>query len=417
MVIVLLIILYTLALIILIDRGIRHKRISLNRKEIALGFCFKVAMGILYGYIFKKYYGGDDTWRYFSDSLTEYNKLLFQTGHFFKEWIPIDSFSKYPGFVENFRDFLENLEYNTITKSLAIFNLISFQNYYTDVVFFNLFSFMGSYLLFKLFTNAWPEKRLLIYIAAFLIPSVTFWLSGIRGDGLLLLSIALVLYYFNSWLGSRKPSQLFYFILGLAGTLAFRIQFFILLIPALLAWWLSFTFSLKPWKSFAAVYLACLLLFFGSALIFPDASLPNLIVQKQNEFFQLKGNTIYHLNRLQPNFESFLITLPQAFANTFLRPLPREAKGLLQLAASAEVLFFWSVLILVLGNARQIGKLSLGWLVICFSLSTYLLIGYTVPFPGAIVRYKIIPELLFFLAWASALPFQIKKNKYLSKKP
>ena len=204
MAVVLLIILYTLTFIIIIDRITRQSKIRLTRKEIAFAFCFKVALGLLYGFVFKKYYGGDDTWKYFNDSLNEYNKLLFQTGQFLKEIIPLDSFQKYPAFTDGFRDLLENLEYNAVVKSLAIFNVLSFQNYYADVVFFNIFSFIGSYLLFKLFARTWKEKRLLIYAAAFFIPPITCWLSGIRSDGLLLLSIGLTLYYFPSWITGKS---------------------------------------------------------------------------------------------------------------------------------------------------------------------------------------------------------------------
>jgi len=409
MAIVLLIILYTLTFIVLINRLTRSSIIRLTRKEIALAFAFKVAMGVLYGFVFKEFYGGDDTWKYFNESLNEYNKLSFQTAQFFKEIIPLDSFSKYSAFADNFRDFLENLELNAITKSLAIFNLLSFQNYYADVVFFNLFSFAGSYLLFKLFVQYWTEKRLIVYIAAFFIPSAGFWLSGIRGDALLLLSIALTLYYFNAWMKQGKAGYLLVFLLGLVGTFIFRLQFFMILIPFLIAWGLSIRFKWKTWLVFAFTFIGSLVIFFGSAVVFPTSNLTSIVVQKQHEFLTLKGNTVFALNKLEPNVKSFAVTLPQAALNTFLRPFPWEAKGILQIAAAAEIVFFWVVTLFAITNYASIPKISLTWFVIFFCTCTYLLVGYTVPFPGAIVRYKIIPELLFFLLLLPATPLKLKK--------
>jgi hypothetical protein len=59
--IILLIILYSVAFVILFNRSTKNSEIRLTRNEIALAFGFKVAMGCLYGYVFQKYYGGDDT--------------------------------------------------------------------------------------------------------------------------------------------------------------------------------------------------------------------------------------------------------------------------------------------------------------------------------------------------------------------
>src|SRR5689334_21415181 len=214
MVIILLVILFTLLIIVIFDRLTINSSIRLSRKEIGFAFSFKVLMGVLYGWIFQRFYHGDDTWKLFYDSLNEYNKLLFQTGTFFREYLAIDSFHKYPDFASNFRDFLENMEYNATAKTLAFFNIFGFQNYFTDVVFFNIFSFCGGYLLFKLFATTSTRQRTLLYLACFFIPPVTFWLSGMRGDGPLLLCIGMIMYYFYSWQQQGKNKHLLLFILG-----------------------------------------------------------------------------------------------------------------------------------------------------------------------------------------------------------
>jgi len=41
---------------------IRNKKITLSFRQIIIFFGCKIAGGEIYGYIFKRYYNGDDTW-------------------------------------------------------------------------------------------------------------------------------------------------------------------------------------------------------------------------------------------------------------------------------------------------------------------------------------------------------------------
>jgi hypothetical protein len=136
-------------------------------------------------------------------------------------------------------------------------------------------------------------------------------------------------------------------------------------------------------------------LFFCSGLM-SNGGLPGMLASKQREFFALKG-TAFQLDTLHVSAKSFLAVLPQAIVNTLARLFPWEAKGLLQGLYAAEV---WLFLLLI---AFTIIKRGPEWkfrllhpvilLLLFFSASVYLFIGYTVPFPGAIARYKAIPEL------------------------
>jgi hypothetical protein len=196
---------------------------------------------------------------------------------------------------------------------------------------------------------------------------------------------------------------------GLVGTFIFRMQFFMVLVPFMVAWGIALRYPKKVAVVFASAFVISLLVFFGSILVSPQTNLASMVVQKQHEFLQLKGNTVFALNRLEPNLKSFASTLPQAALNSFLRPYPWEAKGILQIAAAAEIIFLWLVVLLSARNFSTLISWPLSWWVVFFAICTYLLIGYTVPFPGAIVRYKIIPELLLLLLLLPSLPFRLKK--------
>ena len=386
--------------LIFIYGRVRRKVISLSPLEILLAFGCKVLMGCLYGYVFQRFYGGDDTWILHAGSIDEYNKLMTRPGQFFADFDLTASFRRNEGFAAGWYYLLSDLEFWTITKPLAIFNMYSRGNYYVNVVFFNLLTFWGQYLVFKLFTARFPHHRRLIFLLTFFLPAACFWLSGLRPDAWIMVSMGVALYYFHAWLHGNKTKHLLLFLAGLAGLVILRSPVLLVLIPGLAAWLIAEKTGRKPLPVFLIVYGAAVALVFGSAYLSPNMNMLTYIVHRQQEFLQLKGNTVFELNALEPTAGSFIATLPQAFVNTFLRPYPWEASGALQWMASMETMLILVLIAAAFVYGRNQGWTTspLVWLSIFFGLGLYLFIGYTVPFPGAIVRYKTIPELLFILA-------------------
>ena len=132
------------------------------------------------------------------------------------------------------------------------------------------------------------------------------------------------------------------------------------------------------------------------------------IATRQHEFLLLKGNTRFNLTPLEGQPLSFIKVLPESATNTFIRPFLWEAKGLLQWFAAMENI---AVLVLVAitvfkfnKNKRALADMPLLWVLIMAGLSNYIITGYIVPFPGAIVRYKIIPELFLISGCLLAVP-------------
>ncbi|HEV3251265.1 MAG TPA: hypothetical protein VGZ71_09965, partial [Puia sp.] len=154
-----------------------------------------------------------------------------------------------------------------------------------------------------------------------------------------------------------------------------------------------------------------LLIFLGSLYISPEKNLSGPLISRQQEFLKLHGNTRFRLDSLKPSIPSFIKTAPQAFENAFLRPYLWEAKGPLQILSALETMGFWAlVLLLITYPENDWKKILLHPLLMVFlfyGASQILLIGYIVPFPGAIVRYKSIPELFLVISMALA----IKWNK------
>ncbi|HEY0678111.1 MAG TPA: hypothetical protein VGD17_07485 [Chitinophagaceae bacterium] len=378
---------------------VKNKTIQLKPSQVTLAFGFKVMLGCLYGYIFQRFYGGDDTWMLHAGSIQEYQKLMRDPGRFFADFDITASFRRNDGFAAGWYFLLSDLEYWIITKPLAIFNMFSRGNYYINVVFFNLITFWGQYLIFKLFAAHFPKRRTLIFFLVFLIPSISFWLSGIRPDAWIMVALGFALYYFHTWLYSKRIKHLLLFMAGILGLIIFRSPVLLILLPGLLAWFITIRSSKPAWLVFTIVYVTCITLVFSSAYLSPKTNLLTYVVNRQQEFFRLKGNTVYELNVLQPEPASFLRTLPQAFVNSFVRPYPWEAKGPLQWMTAIDtmaVLLLIVISIVSKGNPEWI-RSPLIWTALLFAIGLYLFIGYTVPFPGAIARYKVIPELLLLV--------------------
>lgn len=375
---------------------------GLTMAEVIAAFGFKALMACTYGYLFLHYYGGDDTWQTHIDALREYDLLMNSPGRFFSEFFSTRAWHSAKGDGWHaFRMYLLDLEYFMIVKTLAIFNIISRGYYYSNAVFFSFLTFWGHFWFFKLMAGLFPQKRKMLLLVIFFFPPTIFWLSGIRSDGLILLFVSLVLVHAFRWIYQRKNISLIYILLGLAGVFILRNTVVLLLLPALVCWAISVRSNRRPLLVFATVYGIATVLFFVSGWLpgFPNLSM--IIVERQQEFLALQGNTRFRLDALEPNMGSFIRVLPQAIGNTFLRPFLWEARGILQIMTALEIIMFWVLVVLaIVRRDKSIASFSPNgflWALACFSISLYLFIGYVTPFPGAIVRYKAMAE-LFLLA-------------------
>lgn len=380
--------------------------------EAFLAFGCKALLACVYGYIFIHYYHGDDTWDIHIGSLNECRLLKSDPIQFFLDLLPLNAWRISGGhWGPAMAYYLDKLEWHLMVKPLAIFNLISDGNYYSNAVFFSFLTFWGHFLLFKLALQHFSAKRLLLLAVIFFFPPVVFWLSGIRADGLLFLCFSFFMLHAYRWIHGRHTRSFWWALGGLAGILIFRNILLLIILPALIAWFITVRYDRKPRLVFGAVCAIAVVLFLLSSLLPGRLNLPQMVVNKQEQFRMLEGNTRFALSPIDAHAGSFLRVLPEACLNTFVRPFVWEARGPLQIMAAIEIWCFWLLLILMaLGRKGPLpGQVSAWlWFMFAFSLLYYLFIGYVVPFPGAIVRYKAIPELLLMttmvLAGDASLP-------------
>ncbi len=402
---------------------IRKKAISLSWQQTALFLGCKIAAGCGYGYIYKRFYNGDDTWALNHDAWLQYQRLLHSPAQFFGDLFSSNPLPDPALYFQDLTSYLEKLEYAIVTKTMAPFNCISHGNYYINIVFFSFLSFWGAYLLFKLLVEQFispppalaPLRKNALQFVLFLFLPLVFWLSGFRGEGFLLLFTGLLLYYFRQALQRPRPVNLIICLASFALLFIVRNSFALSLVPALAAWALSARLSIKSTRAFGTVYLLLAAIVFTSSFLSPRYHLLRPVVERQQGFLILHGNTRFNLTPLQDNITSFVSVAPEALANTLLRPWPWEAKGALQWLVALENIMVWALIMVCLIKYRKeitvIFHNPLSWVLLLTALSNYLFIGYVVPFPGAIVRYRAMPELMLLCLLAVVMGAQSYKSK------
>lgn len=375
---------------------------GLNQSQVIIVFLMKVMAGILYGWI-GIYYGSlaqmVDTWNFHYNSIQEYHLLRTNPHEYF-----INLFrDPYEGGLLNFfgssDSFWNDLKSNAMVKILSVFDILSFGYYYVNVIFYSFITLFGPIAFFRIMNDVFPGRKLAIAFAVFMVPSFLYWTSGIHKDGLLFTGIALIAYNIYFGLKAQKigVKGIAMILLGFLIILVFRNFMLVIILPAILAWLLAAKWHKYSLAIYAVVYLFFITFFFTIRFVNPKWDFPQVVVNKQEAFKKLKGNSDIPTKNLQPNAISFLENIPQALTLSTIRPYPGEVNHILPLAAALEVdLLLLLVVIFLL--FRTNGSRSKNFIYFCifFSFSMLLTIGYTVNFLGAIVRYRsiIIPFLI-----------------------
>jgi hypothetical protein len=380
-------------------------RSGLSKPQLIIIFLLKVMAGIFYGWV-GIYYGNHaqmvDTWSYHYSSIQEYN-LLFQNP---SEYMVNLFHDPYSGGIFKFfgteDSYWNDLKGNSFIKILSLFNIFSFGNYYTNVIFYSFISMFGPIAIYRVMNDVYHGKKWQLVVSVFLIPSFLYWTSGLHKEGLIFLGFSLVI--FNFYLGFRKKTfslaNILFIILGLLIVLVFRNFLIIILIPALVAWFFAFKFSRKPLTVFGICYIFFVIFFFTAKYISTSLDFPEVVVTKQKEFVSLHGISSVPMKKLEPNFTSFVINMPQTLSLSILRPYPSDVRHILSLAAATETdgLLLLFLIFLFFPSKRHDQKQPAIFIYFCLflSFSVLITIGYSVNNIGAIVRYRsiILPLLL-----------------------
>lgn len=404
---------YFFAAVLLLYFFCRKQVIRLSFGQTLFAYAAKVAAGCFYGIFFLKYYGGDDTWQVHEWGLAEREKLIKNPLLFFREIVSHGyADAQYTTFFSTENNYWKDLPNNLLAKLLGVLNVFSGGNYYINVVFFSLLSFAAVYILFRFFQQYIVSPPAWLYWLVFFFPSVLFWQSGIRKDGIIFFGIVVFMYSVAKLYGGFSKKYLWLLIISFAVVFVFRNAFALALLPATV---LLFTAKALR-KNTALVFVAGMLvaagLFFCTSLLpFTHFHLPQMLADRQHAFQELKGGSYLPMPLLEGTLASYLQNFPYVLNHMFLRPYITEVGNPLYALAFAEHAILWATIVYILikkqNSLRMIMRNPLWWFVLFLVVTAHLLIGYTVPFLGAIVRYKAAFELQLF---ALMLPVLFYKN-------
>lgn len=391
-------------------------RSGLSKAQLAGLFIVKTAAGVFYGWFYLHYYHQGDSWFMYQTSLSTTRELMSDPSAYFRDFFFNPYENTVSGFFASRDSYWNNLKNNSFIALQSVFNCFSFGNYYINVLFYAFLTFWGVVAVFKVMQRHYYRinKHLLIF-SCFLIPSFLFWTSGLHKDGIIFLALGTILYiiYFRVY---RYRPFISYCLLMSCMVLLFAIRNHILftLLPALFCWVVSRKWPHRQLYIFAGVYAAGTLLFFLSGSLSPGLDLPAIVAEKQAAFSKLQGGSSLSTPALQPGFAGFLKNLPKAIELSMFRPFLNDIRRPWIWPAFIEMVLIWLLVLLRLLNRKPLQKrTAFGIFLLVFSVTSLLVIGYTVNIIGAIVRYRafllpfIVTPLLAGINWKKRLP-----NKY-----
>lgn len=397
---------YTAFFLFILYRLSLRKTFALYYSEAALAFTIKIAAGCFYGYFFLHYNGGDDTWLYHNEALKEYALLKNDTLHFFTNDIIPKGYNSNPLLtVFNSNDsYAKDLELVLLFKLLALFDVFSGGNYYINTIFYNAIVFFGAYFLFKMMSAKYPDKRKWWLLFIFYFPPLLFWTSGIRKDGLCFaLTSGLIFQLYSLFEIKFSVKKVFYATALFIVLFLFRNYIALSFLPVIIAYPVSVKNKKQSLLIFAITLIGCTTLFFLTIFLPSNFNLPLKMSERQQAFSQLTGNSYLSLDTSHVGIRSYINVSAQALNHVFIRPYFSEAKGLLYLLYFFEVIFFFILLLrTIIKPSPQFKTIMHEPLIAAFltiALLNYIIIGFTVPFLGAIVRYKASFEIFFLIVF------------------
>ncbi|MEO6134257.1 MAG: hypothetical protein ABIP35_03825 [Ginsengibacter sp.] len=358
-------------------------------------FLLRVLASLVGCYFNLYYYPFSDTLIFHKEGIIEFDLLFKNPADYFTSIFSDSHHNNYSGLMSTSQSFWNDTRSNLIIKMLSIFDLFSGKNFFINTLFFNFLIFFGPVALYKVFIGIFPKAKYALIIGIFLLPSALYFSSMIHRDGLILLAISMVVYHFYFLMNSVHFSWKRIVAIILFLLIIFLLRNFVLLtmIPALIAWMIANKKPKYVGRIFIGIYAFAALVFFGSGYISPKTDVMKFVSERQLAFIEIAktGSSKINVNPLYPNFRSFLNNAPQAINHSLMRPYITELGNMNYIPFSIEIFFYEIFILLFLFyRKRGIPIHPLAYFCIFFSLSMFLVIGYTIPILGAIVRYRSI---------------------------
>lgn len=390
---------YTAVFCWLITRLSFFKKAGIAGKWLIGLFLIRVIFGIINCYMSFHYFTITDSLVFHQLGLEEFDLLKHHPKEFFTN-ILYDPYQKqFSGLLETSNSYWNNLKTNALLKMLAVMDVFSFGNFFINTLFYNFLVFFGVVAIYRFFKKMFSSYPVILMLSVFLFPSALLFTSMIHRDGLIFLSIGILLLQMQRMFENGFSFKSTFFVI-LSMALIFILRNFVLfiLIPSIVAWVLA---QKKPKFSlviFSLIFLFCGIFFFAAKKIIPAADFPKYVADRQHSFLELSKESTTRLpsSPLTVDFTSFLKEAPSAMKNAFFLPFISHS-GIMELPFALELIIVEITFVLLLIFPKKGTKPAMHFIVF-FSIVLLLMMGYTIPVLGAILRYRSIYLNFLFIA-------------------
>ena len=368
------------------------KNSGLSLKQLRLLLVIKIVFSVIAAYYFI-HSNTLDYLNFNNEGFLQYKILISRPLSFFDDLTTDIKNYGWSGVFSSSHSFWANLRFSFIYKLIAVLNLISHGNFYLNSMIFGSLVFMGNVSFFKIFNSIYENQKFKIILACFFIPSMLLYTSCIHKDGIVFICLSMITYLLFQHNAKQKISLKYFFFIFLFIPVLFVLRSYIVLalIPSIILGILYLSINTNKLIKLVLVYSLLITSFF--MFQYHDSNLAEILINRRSEFQMAStGNTDVTLNELKPNFTSFLYNLPQALNHSFVRPYLFEFKMLSVNLTAIEILMHeFLILLFIFYRKRKSDQLH--WFNvfgISLMLHLFLIIGYTIPNIGAIVRYRSI---------------------------
>ncbi|MET4106905.1 hypothetical protein [Hymenobacter sp. UYP22] len=401
----------------------------------ALSVKFLGAIGL--GLVYQFYYGGGDTFNYFSHVSTVHSSLSDS----FSIWlrllqapeIPDGDMLRYTGRMYWYKAPTEYF----VVKVASICSLFCFNSYAVIGLCFAFISFAGMWAMYVTFLRIYPLAYKKFAIAVFFLPSVFFWGSGLMKDSLCIGALGWTFYGFYHVFIAKKNVVTGIALGALGAYVLMSVKVYILLsfMPPALLW--VFNENSQRIKS-AALRLALkpLFLLLGAGAGYLGATGltagdEKYDVEKIGERTKINqeyltnfaaNGSAYSIGEFDGSASSMLKVAPQAIVVSIFRPFLFEVRNPVMLLSALEAsLFIWLTVSLLYktGLLKGLGLIASTPLILfsfLFSIVFAIGVGINSGNFGTLVRYK-IPLMPFYLAGLYMLQAKAAESRRKFKRP
>lgn len=381
-----------------------HRAAGLSGKMLGGLFITKCLAGAFSTWMILRTQALPDVLMFQREAMKEYELLFSHPTDYLLNFFQAGYAHGHAGFLQAGESYWNDVTVNIIIKLLSLFNIFTGGDLYANGLFFNAVVFTGLVAWYRGFQRLFGVDGWPLWVSIFLVPGALVYSSAIHKEGLVMAGLGWGWYALSRLLGQQKLLGKYLLLLVLAAVFLVLQRNYVGL--AFLA---SLPVVIWGWnRPRQAPLVATVLLligisaFFGLRLVHPSLDFPTWLAGKQAAFLGLpKGNTTVDLPVLDGQLSSYWRVLPTALDHGWLRPYGVDVER------SWLLLPFWvEWWLLLLGAVLSLGwylrrgakpmLMYLSWMLL-FSGIILIIIGYTVPVLGALVRYRTVLYPLFAL--------------------